>query len=166
MLNDLLSVNTGAEFSLCRKYRYALWRRWKHNAPYVLFIGLNPSTANENEDDPTIRRCKRFASDWGYGAIYMANLFALRSTNPKNMLAHDEPIGANNDLVLTTLAHNSALIVCAWGAQGGHMERDEHVKALLSQYELFCLGVTKTGKPRHPLYIRADKQLELLCKQQ
>jgi len=160
--NDLLSSETGATFSQDRNYRYSLWRRWEHNAPYVLFVGLNPSTANENEDDPTIRRCKRFAADWGFGAIYMANLFALRATDPKDMLAHDKPEGVDNDKTLQKLARGAGVIVCAWGAHGGHKGRDEYVARLLEAYELKCLGVTKAGKPRHPLYIKADKQLEAL----
>ncbi len=160
--SDLLSADVGAIFSPDRCYRYALWRRWDQNAPYALFIGLNPSTADEREDDPTIRRCKRFAADWGYGAVYMANLFALRATDPKNMLVHPEPVGIDNDVTLHDLARGAGVIVCAWGAHGGHMQRDQHVKGLLAAYELKCLGVTKAGKPRHPLYIKADKPLEAL----
>jgi len=161
-LNDLLATETGATFSPGRNYRYVLWRRWEQNALYVLFIGLNPSTADESEDDPTIRRCKRFAADWGYGSIYMANLFALRATDPKKMLEHDSPIGLENNIWLQDLASGAGVIVCAWGAHGGHKRRDERVKALLFNYELKCLGTTKAGKPRHPLYIKADQQLETL----
>jgi len=161
MFDDTIN---GAELSSDRKYRYVLWRRWEYNTPYVLFIGLNPSTADESEDDPTIRRCKRFASDWGYGAIYMVNLFALRATNPNEMLAHDDPIGSDNDNWIQDLAQNAGVIVCAWGAHGCHMNRDEDVKHLLADYELMCLGVTKAGKPRHPLYIKANKQLENFIK--
>lgn len=161
-MNDLLSGDVGAAFSPDRNYRYALWRRWEQNAPYALFIGLNPSTADEREDDHTIRRCKRFAADWGYGAVYMANLFALRATDPKIMLAHDEPIGPDNDVWLQDLARGAGVIVGAWGAHGGHMQRDERVMTLLDAHKLMCLGTTKDGKPRHPLYIKADKPLEAL----
>lgn len=161
-LTGLLSADTGAVFSPDRDYRYLLWRRWEHNAPYCLFIGLNPSTANERDDDPTIRRCKRFADDWGFGAVVMANLFALRATDPKVMLAHSEPIGIDNDVWLQDLARGAGVIVCAWGANGGHQQRDGRVNILLQHYDLKCLGTTKAGKPRHPLYIKADKQLEPL----
>jgi len=164
MFNDLLFAETGATFSPDRNYRYSLWRRWEHRAPYALFIGLNPSTANEQEDDPTIRRCKRFAADWGYGAVYMANLFALRATDPDDMLAHNAPVGGDNNTWLQNLARDAGIIVCAWGAHGGHRQRDEEVKCLLAEHNLMCLGITKTGKPRHPLYIKADKQLEALDK--
>lgn len=159
-MSDLLSAESGAEFSACRNYRYALWRRWEHGAPYVLFIGLNPSTANEHEDDPTIRRCKRFAADWGYGGLYMANLFALRATDPRAMLAHHEPVGIDNDVWLQDLARSAGVVVCAWGSHGSHLERDRHCRALLAARDLMCLGTTRDGQPRHPLYIRADKPLE------
>ena len=161
MLNDLLSEGIGAHFSHDRLYRYALWRKWERNPNYVLFIGLNPSTANEREDDPTIRRCKRFAKDWGFGGVYMANLFALRATNPKVMLAHDNPVGIDNDVWLQDLACNAGIIVCSWGAHGGHQDRDKYVINLLAAHDLMCLGVTKSGKPRHPLYIKADMALEV-----
>lgn len=156
----LLSAKCGADLSPDRVYRYALWRRWEHNAPYALFIGLNPSTADETEDDPTIRRCKRFAADWGYGAIYMANLFAQRATDPKEMVAHSSPVGEENDSYLRRLAHCAGVVVFAWGAHGGHMHRDKRVEEMLASYNPMCLGTTKAGKPRHPLYIKADKQLE------
>lgn len=162
MFNDLLSADIGASLSPDRNYRYALWRIWEQNAPYALFIGLNPSTADEREDDPTIRRCKRFAADWGYGAVYMANLFALRATDPKVMLAHDEPVGIDNDVWLQDLARGAGVIVCAWGAHGGYMQRDTKIMELLAAHDLMCLGTTKEGKPRHPLYIKADKPLEAL----
>jgi hypothetical protein len=159
-MSELLSAESGAHFSPDRNYRYALWRRWEQGAPYALFIGLNPSTANEHEDDPTIRRCKRFAADWGYGAIYMANLFALRATDPRDMLGHQEPVGIDNDVWLQDLARGAGVIVCAWGAHGTHLERDRRCEALLAAHDLKCLGTTKHGQPRHPLYIRADKPLE------
>lgn len=159
-MSNLVNSESGAFISPCRNYRYGLWRRWEDNAPYVLFIGLNPSTANEHEDDPTIRRCKRFAADWGYGSIYMANLFAFRATNPKDMLNSEGPVGKNNDDWLRKLSRDAGLIVCAWGSHGKHLGRDEKVNGLLAGYKLKCLGVTKDGQPRHPLYIRADKALE------
>lgn len=160
MNNDLLQAETGAEFSPDRIYRYALWRRWDPDAPYALFIGLNPSTADERENDPTIRRCIRFASDWGYGAIYMANLFALRATDPEVMKVHQEPVGIDNNVWLQDLARDAGVIICAWGTHGTHKGRDKQVITLLAAHELKCLGTTKHDHPRHPLYVRADKQLE------
>lgn len=153
--------NDGAVFSQDRKYRYALWRKWEAITTYALFIGLNPSTADEHEDDPTIRRCKRFAKDWGFGAVCMVNLFALRATDPWKMLAHNNPVGPENDMWIQKLSHDAGVIVCAWGAHGGYMQRNKQVLEMLGGYELMCLGFTKSGKPRHPLYIKADKPLDV-----
>lgn len=157
---DLFS-DSGAILSQDRNYRYSLWRRWDKNKPYVLFIGLNPSTADEKEDDPTIKRCINFASDWGYGAIYMANLFAWRATKRKDMLIQKEPIGIDNDMHLQDLARKAGLIVCAWGADGIHQQRDVKVKNLLSAHKLMCLEKNKNGTPKHPLYIKANEKLKI-----
>ena len=145
-----------AEFSPCRKYRYALWRVWDESLPVCMFIGLNPSTADEVEDDPTIRRCINFAKSWGYGSLVMANLFAFRATDPKVMKAEPFPVGANNDYYLEELASKSSMIVAAWGNHGAHLKRADQVKALLPN--LHCLKVTGTGQPSHPLYLKADLQ--------
>lgn len=158
-MDNFFKSASGATFSPDRKYRYALWRQWIQSQPYALFIGLNPSTANEHDDDPTIRRCKRFARDWGYGALCMANLFALRATAPKDMLSGESPIGTDNDRWLRDLAKSAGIIVCAWGTNGSHLGRDEYVRNLLADYELKCLGVTKHGHPRHPLYVKASQKL-------
>lgn len=136
-----------------------LWRRWSQRAPYALFVGLNPSTADEYEDDPTIRRCKRFAVTWGFGALYMVNLFAVRATDPQDMLAHGAPVGPDNDHWLQKLAQDAGVVVCAWGNHGGHMGRDRAVEDLLQAFELMCLGTTKSGQPRHPLYVRGYQPL-------
>ena len=152
---------SGACLSPCRTYRFALWRIWDYSKPMAVFIGLNPSTADESEDDPTIRRCKRFASDWGCGGMVMLNLFAVRATDPKVMMKHSDPVGYTNDNVLRAYTLDVKVIVCAWGAHGGFQGRDKEVIDLLSDRELKCLGTTKDGKPRHPLYIRADKELEV-----
>lgn len=156
----LEDTETGAVFSDCRKYRYSLWRRWEPDKPYALFIGLNPSTATETVDDPTIRRCKRFSRDWGYGAYVMANIFAYRATEPKDMKAQDEPIGIDNDVAIQDLARDAGIIVCAWGTHGAYRDRERHVIQLLEAHEVYCLGQTKAGHPKHPLYIRADQQPE------
>ncbi|MCU7849348.1 MAG: DUF1643 domain-containing protein [Candidatus Thiodiazotropha sp. (ex Lucinoma kastoroae)] len=154
-----IEADIGAVLSPDRDYRYSLWRIWQPDDPYALFIGLNPSTADEYENDPTIRRCIRFAKDWGFGGLYMANLFAIRATKPKIMKAHHAPIGIKNDVWLQDLARGAGVIVCAWGTHGSHQGRDQMVKALLSAYGLMCLGTTKDGHPKHPLYIKAVQQL-------
>ena len=139
-----------ATFSDCRTYRYALWRLWDETKPYAMIIGLNPSTANETEDDPTIRRCINFASDWGYGGLCMVNLFAFRATEPKVMLSASDPVGAENDSWLQALAKDAGVIVGAWGNDGGFNNRSSDVMGMLP--EMRCLKQNKTGEPAHPLY--------------
>src|SRR5207249_5914720 len=98
--------------SPCRQYRYVLWREWdKTNASYVLFVGLNPSTADETEDDPTIRRCMNYAKRWGYGALCMVNLFAYRATDPDAMKAHPQPVGTENDYWIRKMAREAGVVV-------------------------------------------------------
>lgn len=145
---------TSATFSGCRRYRYVLERRWDEDLPAVLFIGLNPSTADEHSDDPTVRRCVRFARDWGYGSLLLANLFALRSTDPKRLVDAEDPVGRWNDRWLERLANRASLAIAAWGVHGVLRGRDQ---VIVARYRsLHCLGTTKEGHPRHPLYLRAD----------
>src|SRR5258708_7167168 len=129
--------------SECRKYRYVLWREWEvRNPRYAMFVGLNPSTADEVEDDPTIRRCMDYAERWGYGALCMVNLFSLRARDPDVMKAHTSPIGAENDRWLVEMAKDAAVVVAAWGVDGVHLGRDKVVKRLLGA-KLTCLKLTK-----------------------
>ena len=151
--------SSSAEISACRKYRYTLWRWWDEVKPYVMFIGLNPSTADEVEDDPTIRRCISFAKSWGYGGLCMANLFALRATAPADMREHQAPVGIDNNMHLITLAEDAAIVVAAWGVNGTHINRDKEVRALIK--DMYYLEITKDGHPRHPLYIKADTKPKL-----
>lgn len=143
-----------AVFSPCRKYRYALWRKWddRLDAKMVAFIGLNPSTADETQDDPTIRRCIGFAKAWGYGSLCMLNLFAFRATDPKEMLAADDPVGPDNDF---TIQRMSLRVDCvaAWGTHGTHRGRDKAVRGMVEN--LHYLRLTKDGHPAHPLYLPA-----------
>ena len=121
------------------------------NSSYVMFIGLNPSTADETKDDPTIRRCVGFAKEWGYGAVCMANLFAYRATDPRVMKEAADPVGPDNDVWLERYAKDASLVVAAWGAYGEHQGR---AKEVLKKVEgVVCLGMTKGGYPRHPLYM-------------
>ena len=139
-------------FSPCRTYRYALWREWIGGYGYAMFVGLNPSTADETQDDPTIRRCIAFAKAWGYSGLCMTNLFAFRATDPKDMKASADPTGPENDAHLLALADGAGVIVAAWGANGIHKGRDANVRNLLPA--LHCLALTKDGHPGHPLYLR------------
>jgi hypothetical protein len=148
-------MQRSAQFSPCRTYRYSLWRAWPDLLSpakgYAMFIGLNPSTADETADDPTIRRCIGFARAWGYEGLCMTNLFAFRATDPADMLAHPEPVGNDNDHYLVRLAQGAALVVAAWGAHGRHRGRDAQVVRLLPA--LHCLRLTRGGSPAHPLYL-------------
>jgi hypothetical protein len=123
----------------------------------MLFIGLNPSTADAIEEDPTIRRCIRFAQDRGYGRLAVANLFARRTPRPAVLRRKSKPVGRYNNRWLLRLAAEADVCVAAWGNSGRHLGRDAEVVALLG--DLKCLGVTKAGAPRHPLYLRADTKL-------
>lgn len=130
-------------------YRYKLSRTWDSTKPTILFIGLNPSIANENVDDPTITRCINFAKDWGYGTLLMANLFAFRSTYPKDIYLIDDPIGKDNDHYLLECVTQSDLIVACWGNNGTYMNREKVIKELVPN--LYCLQKNKNGTPHHPL---------------
>tara|TARA_B000000557_G_C20755605_1_gene435065 strand:+ start:45 stop:524 length:480 start_codon:yes stop_codon:yes gene_type:complete len=144
-------IKSDALFSKDRVYRYALWRIWDIKKPKVLFIGLNPSTADEIKNDPTIRRCIRFSMDWGYGGYIMGNIFAYRSTDPKNLLKIDDPIGADNDYWLKKLYDEASLTIGAWGNHGRILNRGEKVNNMLKSFH--CLKITKLGYPSHPLYL-------------
>ena len=143
----------GAVLSPCRRYRYVLTREWAAATGYAMFIGLNPSTADETQDDPTIRRCVAFAKAWGYSGLCMANLFAFRATDPKDMKATADPVGPDNDLWLKQSAAGAGIVVAAWGANGAYKGRDAEVLAMIDP--LHCLKLTKDGCPGHPLYLPA-----------
>lgn len=152
-------MNRGAIFSNDRNYRYVLWRVWDDALPKVAWIGLNPSTADETKDDPTIRRCVGFARDWRYGGIYMLNLFAFRATSPKVMKAAVDPVGLENDWYIRDYAgFRSKRVIAAWGTHGDHRNRAQHF-AGKCELALACLGLTKGGCPKHPLYLPAATRL-------
>lgn len=139
-------------FSLCRTYRYSLWREWIGGEGYAMFVGLNPSTADEIQDDPTVRRCINYAKAWGYSALCMTNLFAFRATDPAVMKSAIDPVGPDNDAHLIALAAEAGVVVAAWGTHGAHQGREAHVLDILPH--LHCLALTKDGHPNHPLYLR------------
>lgn len=146
-----------AVFSPCRTYRYTLHREWGDPEHRCLFVMLNPSTADETQDDPTIRRCIGYARTWGYGALDVGNIFALRSTDPQALYKHTEPVGADNDSWLSYLATRAAIVVCAWGSHGRHRGRGINVHAKLQRAGVtpHALKLTSTGQPCHPLYLPA-----------
>ncbi len=153
-------MEKGAQFSNDRNYRYALWRTWKPGDGHVLFIGLNPSTADEKEDDPTIRRCIGFAKDSGYGGMNMVNLFAYRATNPREMMKAESPIGPKNNHYLQMYFDPIGFNIACWGIWGVYLNRGQQVRDMLGDECLHCFGLTKNGEPRHPLYL--PKRAEII----
>jgi hypothetical protein len=150
-------MKRGAIFDVTLTYRYSLWRQWNPSAPQIAFIMLNPSTADAETDDPTIRRCIRFAQAWGYGSLEVVNLFALRATHPRQLLASADPVGVENSHYWLAAQHHAKKILIAWGNWGQWQDQDQVcLQTLTAPTQLLCLGTNKTGQPRHPLYVRAD----------
>lgn len=148
------TIKRTADFSPCRTWRYTLIREWDVKKPRLLFILLNPSTADEKKDDPTNRRGIDFAIQWGFGAVVFVNLFAIRSPDPLVIPKVKDPVGPDNDLYIAREAYRTNLIVCAWGTHGRFNNRDQVVTGHLAiHYELTCLGRNNDGTPQHPLYM-------------
>jgi hypothetical protein len=142
-----------AVLSMDGMYRYRLTRRWS-GGPTLNVIGLNPSTADAMRDDPTIRRCIGFARDWNFGRLVMTNLAAFRSTDPKGLMSAEHPCGPDNDDWLRAEAAAADLVLAAWGAHPVAIDQGRRVmRHVLNGVELRCLGETKYGAPRHPLYV-------------
>lgn len=152
-----------AIISPCGLYRYRLSRRWAEAGLALPIIMLNPSTADAELDDPTIRRCLGFANREGFMGIEVYNLFAFRSPSPRSLLDADDPVGPVNDSYLESMMasakRDSLPILCGWGANGDLSMRGHIVKRMAEEANasLSCLGQTRSGHPKHPLYIRADQ---------
>ncbi len=152
------AVIASAVISECGKYRYSLTRIWDESKPKVMFIMLNPSTADASNDDPTIRRCIGFAKSWGYGGIYVVNLFSLRATNPKDLLTAPFVVGVENEKWIRRMSCLAHLVVCAWG-NGSIVDklqkRLDHNWKPLSWIDkpLHYLELSNNGTPKHPLYL-------------
>lgn len=127
-----------------------------------MFIGLNPSTADEIKNDPTVTRCINYAKQWDYGGMIMANIFAYRATDPKVMKAAVDPVGPDNDEWLLKLVKGADLIVAVWGNHGEFMDRGRAVLVLLERITLHCLALNKTGHPKHPLYCSSSLEPALI----
>lgn len=152
------------QFSECRRYRYTLWREWgssglfhSNSDRYLMVVGLNPSTADETLDDPTIRKCIGFAKRWGFGALCMTNLFAFRATDPKVMMSESDPVGPECDEWLWRCADGTGSILAAWGNHGSHLGRASTVSQMFP--DLICLGTNKDGSPKHPLYVSYEQPI-------
>lgn len=157
-------TDAGAKFDETGRYRYSLWRAWEPGAA-VCWVMLNPSTADASKEDPTIRKCIGFARRWGFGAIAIVNIFALRSTDPRALYADPAPVGELNDAAILEGAGRARLIVAAWGVHGAHRGRAAQVLDLLklgAERVVHCLGVTKDGHPKHPLYLPYELEPERL----
>jgi hypothetical protein len=144
-----------AVYSPCERYRYTLTRVWDAGGPKALFVMLNPSTATEAQNDPTVERCERRARALGYGAMQVTNIFAWRDTDPRAMRAAADPIGPANDAAIRDGAGWADTIVAAWGTHGAHLARGAAVERLLrdTRRAVHHLGLTQDGHPRHPLYV-------------
>jgi hypothetical protein len=152
----------GATLSPDGLYRYDLTRRWSDVGGTVLWIMLNPSRADADADDPTIRRVVRFSKRWHFGSAVVVNLFAYRSTSPAALSSVDDPVGPDNDLAIARHLEDAHRVVAAWGQYGKLGDRARVVAELAREYDqqLLCLGRTQAGAPRHPLYVKGDVELE------
>lgn len=148
-----------AIFDDSEMYRYSLTRVWSNNQNKVLFVMLNPSTADHNVDDPTIRRCINFAKNWGVGSLEVVNLFGYRATDPDELKKAADPIGPDNDIHIQRAALQSDKIILAWGTKEYLLGRNKKVmEDVLFSYKTHCLDISKNGHPKHPLYISANRE--------
>jgi len=150
-----MMTESGAAFSTCRRWRYLLWRRWDAAKPVANFLMLNPSTADEVKLDPTCARARDFAERWGFGSLYVTNIFGWRATDPEEMKAARDPVGRGNDAAIVQAARDSALVVCAWGNHGAFRDRSLRVRKLLNENRIrtHVLRLNSNGEPAHPLYL-------------
>ena len=154
---DTFKGFSGARLSKCRKYRYTLWRIWDKSLPHIMFLGLNPSTANEFQNDPTILKCIQYSKRWRYGGFYIANLFAYRSPSPEILKKSKDPIGKKNDYWILKTAKSADKIVACWGNHGTF--KDRHKTVIKNLDKLFCLKINKSKQPAHPLYLKSSLNL-------
>ncbi|MFN6563299.1 MAG: DUF1643 domain-containing protein [Nostoc sp. ChiSLP01] len=157
-----MEIEGYAEFDSTKRYRYLLGRRWDRNLPQVTFVMLNPSTADDQKNDPTLTRCINFAKSWNkYGSLEVVNLFAYRATKPRELRQVDDPVGSENNFYIQVAAKRAALIILAWGT-GKYpriQNRDKEVLRLIyDRQPFYCLVLTKYGHPHHP--IRLPKNIE------
>ncbi len=150
-----------AVISPCGRYRYLLRRSWNHDRMRALFIMLNPSTADADVDDATIRSCARLCRSWGHGSFEVINLFGWRATDPRELEKADDPVGPRNDQIAEGAMGRCDVTICAWGAHQIAKERAHTMRALIlsNRPVAFCLGMTKSGAPKHPLYIKTGTLL-------
>ncbi len=151
-------------FSPCRTWRYVLRHSWGAKSDgndddpgrAIAWIALNPSTADENKLDPTLRRIRGFSAAWGFDTFYMLNLFAFRATDPREMRRAADPVGPENDMWILEFANRAECVVCAWGRHGLFNARQDDVLAMLRGHDLRYLAKTHDGIPKHPLYLKSS----------
>ena len=160
----VVTSDSGALFSPCRRWRYLLWRRWDAARPVANFLMLNPSTADEWKLDPSCTRARVYAERWGYGALIVTNIFGWRATDPQEMKAVRDPVGRGNDRAILRAAREAEIVVCAWGNHGAHMGRSAEVRELLrrAKAQPRALRMNSNGEPAHPLYLPATLEPVLL----
>lgn len=154
-IEQLDGARAGAAYSPCEAHRYLMWRHWQDDAPPLGFVMLNPSTATELVLDPTLKRCQARALRMGFGGFIVANLFAFRATDPNDMKAQAEPIGAENDAAIALVLERCPIVIAGWGKHGRHLGRDAAVLALAAGLgkPLQALKLNGDGTPAHPLYL-------------
>jgi len=143
---------SGAIFSICDQHRFSLWRKWSAGKRMILFIMLNPSTADAERNDPTIARCIQFAKDWRFDGLFVGNLFSLRSTHPKLLYEHPTPVVDLNNYFIDLMAELSSEVIFAWGNYGAL--KNQGTLMLHKFIDGLVLEVNKSGNPKHPLYIK------------
>ena len=155
-------ASSEAVYSDCERYRYSLTRVWRCEGTRVLFVMLNPSTATEVQNDPTVERCERRARALGFGGFAVANIFAFRATRPADLKRAADPVGMGNDALLASLAREAGAVLCAWGHHGSYLGHGPATERALrgAGLALSHLGLTKGGHPRHPLYLGYEQQPE------
>ncbi len=141
-----------ASFDTSRRYRFSLHRLWDEKLDMATIIMLNPSSADHLTNDPTIGRCVQLARFWGFGGINVVNLFAYRTASPAHLREIKRPVGPGNNAYIAANAEKAAAVILGWGNHGAYRGRDQEVLELLSPFELWCIGTTKSGQPKHPLY--------------
>ncbi len=165
MADTFIATNTNgftsskAIFNTSKRYRYVLTREWTEGKGAVAFIGLNPSTATHEVSDPTVTRCVNYAKRWGFKEMIMLNIFALRSTDPKELYKAREPIGRENNDYIESYTEEAKLVIAGWGNHGDHRTRGREVSKIIKDLNVKCFGINKSGHPVHPLYQRNDARL-------
>lgn len=145
-------MQKASQLSPCLTYRYRLDRIWDDSKPSVLFVLYNPSTADANQDDPTLRRCIGFAQSWGYGELCVINLYSLRTPDPNVLRGHTQPKGSEHERSFQEALEGHSDVICAWGLQGGPIS--SHFSP--GTHRIFHLGLNRDSSPKHPLYLPSN----------